>query len=517
MVNYITVDTNFNETKRRNFYIFQVITAFTWMFFHFAVVFFFMIKLQSVMLIWLFLWFGNLVSFLVDSPIWVLQRYFKAKNLFLTWAWLMLAVGGIFLYFTFGTQQIELGEFSIFSVEAIKWLFSSALNIWLILFSAIAYGVIKELSEVTTNSYIMNNADPSQYADLFSKRNIFYGVGSLVGLIMSWVILAFHPIIAIAIFILIVLFYIFFTGRYFDNSSNEVKEDISTAITEVWDDIKKLKLLTKDDIKQWITHYTTQILDSKIDLKEQTTNLKAIFLKPLELKKSINFWEIIDWTVNDLKSFIKIMLLPPYNYKLLLVAWVFIIFGFWDNFATTFLIDYIDKILIASHDTLTRFHIQDLLTAYVVIWLIWIPAYWAQVPLVALASKIWPWKVMVSWLLISAVSMFLFGFSGTIFFLLIAGLMNGVWYASSLSLSQSEFSSEYNNTYADKNDLKQVDTTASSAPIKMLANLANAVWLMFGGVLIQMLWYTLTFIILWLILLGLFVGSIFFRKRLSLR
>jgi len=39
--------------------------------------------------------------------------------------------------------------------------------------------------------------------------------------------------------------------------------------------------------------------------------------------------------------------------------------------------------------------------------------------------------------------------------------------------SQAEFSSEYNNTYAEKKNLKTIDSNASRAPLKMLLNLAN--------------------------------------------
>lgn len=505
MANYIAVDNNFNETKRRNFFIFEIITAFTWMFFHFTVVFFFMIKLQSVMLVWLFLWFWNFISFLSDSPIWVLQRYFKPKSLFLTGAYLMMMVGWVFLYFTFATSQIELWDISIFSTEAIKWLFSSVFNIWLLLFSAISYWVIKELWEVTANSYIMNNTDPSQYSELFSKKSIFAWIGNWTWLILSWVILAFHPFIAILIFIFIVLFYIFFIKRYFDNGFNEV-----------WDDIKKIKLLTKDNIIKWLNDYKTQIVDNKTDLREKTENLKVIFLKPLELKEKIDFKEIINWTKNDLISFFKIMFQAPYNYRLLVIGWIFVIFWFWDNFVTTFLIDYIDEILASSKEELVRFYVQDLMTAYVVIWIICIPAFWAQIPLVAMAQKYGIWKVMIPWLLISAISMFVFGFAWWIWILLFAGLMNWIWYASSLPLSQWEFSAEYNITYSEKNNLKQIDASASSAPIKMLSNLANVLWLVVWWVLIQIFGYTITFIVLWLILLFLFLCTTLWHKKLKL-
>lgn len=49
--NYITIDNDFNFTKRRNFFSFELMSNFVWMFFHFTVVFFFMIRLESLMLV----------------------------------------------------------------------------------------------------------------------------------------------------------------------------------------------------------------------------------------------------------------------------------------------------------------------------------------------------------------------------------------------------------------------------------------------------------------------------------
>ncbi|MDR0772202.1 MAG: hypothetical protein LBF15_04130 [Candidatus Peribacteria bacterium] len=50
-------------------------------------------------------------------------------------------------------------------------------------------------------------------------------------------------------------------------------------------------------------------------------------------------------------------------------------FGFWDTFVTTFLIDYIDTILASSRQELAKFGIQNLFTAYVAIALFSAPAY----------------------------------------------------------------------------------------------------------------------------------------------
>ena len=58
-------------------------------------------------------------------------------------------------------------------------------NVILLLVSVVFYGIIKELSDVTSLSYVMNNADPSEYAELLSKNNIFSGLGALTGLVAS--------------------------------------------------------------------------------------------------------------------------------------------------------------------------------------------------------------------------------------------------------------------------------------------------------------------------------------------
>ena len=44
-----------------------------------------------------------------------------------------------------------------------------------------------------------------------------------------------------------------------------------------------------------------------------------------------------------------------------------------------------------------------------------------------------------------------------------------------MPLAQSDFSDEYNQVYSDKNNLTEIDSNASSAPLKMVLNLANVV------------------------------------------
>jgi hypothetical protein len=84
-------------------------------------------------------------------------------------------------------------------------------------------------------------------------------------------------------------------------------------------ELKKIKLLTKDNVFNSLKDYKTQLLDNKQDLIERTKNLKIIFLKPIELKNKINFKELWKTIIDDLKNFVQIIFKAPYNYRLLVI------------------------------------------------------------------------------------------------------------------------------------------------------------------------------------------------------
>lgn len=115
------------------------------------------------------------------------------------------------------------------------------------------------------------------------------------------------------------------------------------------------------------------------------------------------------------------------------------------------------------------------MTSYTFIALLAIPAYGMQIPLIALSKKIGSYIVIVVGALLSAMSICLFGIFQTFEIVLILGLLNSIGYAAAMPLSQADFSDEYNQVYAGKNKLTEIDSNASSAPLKMLLNLANVV------------------------------------------
>lgn len=505
MANYISVDNNFDEVKKKNFFFYCFAWAFVWMCFHFTLVYFFMIKLESLLLVWLFLWFWNLISFLSDSPIWVIQKYFNAKKIFLFGSYLMLIVSIIFVYFIYNTNLIELNIINLgLSVDAIKIFLWSIINIILLLFTVTLYWIIKEISEVTSYSYIMNRTDPSEYSSLFSKRNIYIWLWSLVWLIISWIILALDTLVAVIILVIIIILFIWFTYKYLDSSENEIK----------FDDLKNIKLITKDDLINSIDKYKTTFLSSKNEIIEKTKNLKVLFIKPIQIKHKFTLKELYITSIKDLKIFYYILFKPPYNNRLLFMWLIFTIFWFWDTFVTSFLIDYIDQIIRSDN---SKYIIKNIVTAYSVIAIFAIPAYWLQIPFIKLWTKIWIFKMTMIWLLISWISLFLFWVTNSLLVILIIWIINSVWYAASMPLSQWEFSIEYNNTYSEKNNLKQIDSNASSSPIKMIWNLANVFWLFLGWILLWAFWYNITFFVFGFLLIFVFIFSLIKREKYKLK
>ena len=49
----------------------------------------------------------------------------------------------------------------------------------LVVIASIAYGVVKEINDVSTYAYTLSRSNPSEYAKVLARSNITYGLGSL--------------------------------------------------------------------------------------------------------------------------------------------------------------------------------------------------------------------------------------------------------------------------------------------------------------------------------------------------
>ena len=120
------------------------------------------------------------------------------------------------------------------------------------------------------------------------------------------------------------------------------------------------------------------------------------------------------------------------------------------------------------------------------------------------------------WAFLSGVSLVLFWFYSKDFtMILILWLINSVWYAAVIWVWQWLFSERYNVLYALKNSLKQIDSTVSAAPLKIILNLANVIWLILWAFIVQTMWFEAFFIGFGWLLLWLFTFSIVKYKAIN--
>lgn len=490
----VSVDRELNWIKSKNLFLTIVILNFMWMLFHFTVVFFFTLQLESVALVWIFLWVWNLFAFLLDIPIWIIQNYYKAKTLYIISFISQILAMLIFANFIFqfssyltdplinNTWNILWGFFSLF--------FWNFLNIILLLIASLCYWITMELQWVTTISYILNNANPSQYASIFAKNNVAGWIWSLFWLLLSWLILTFAPTLIIFIIILIIIIIITFTTKFFDNWEKSFNLK----------DISKFKvILDKENFENFWTNIKEKIVKSvnKIELKDIISKSTYIFLKPNTIKS----WLTLDFLVKETKKtfILTYKVLTRKDWKLL-IYWSIIMlltFWFWDTFASTFLIDFLDWLLPKW--------------SYLLLWVIALPAFWLQDFFGKMSKKFWNYKVANIWLILSWFSlilMWIYANSGNLLLLMWLALINSIWYASCMSLSQAVFLEEYNKSYANYNNLKEIDANAAAAPMKILQNFANVFWLFLGWIILSLLSYLWFFIIFWVFIVWFLYWSI---------
>lgn len=152
------------------------------------------------------------------------------------------------------------------------------------------------------------------------------------------------------------------------------------------------------------------------------------------------------------------------------------LFGFWDTFVTSFLIDFLQEMLLRNKDN----PVAALMTGYTFIAALALPAYGLQIPFIALARRIGQFMVIFFGVLLSGFSLLFFGYVDLFSSVLLYGMINSVGYAAGMPLAQGAFSEEYNQAYAKSNALTEIDSNASASPLKMVGNLANFIGLFVG-------------------------------------
>jgi MFS family permease len=492
----ISVDKEFAGYKKQNFYMTTFLLGFLWMLFHFTVIFFFTFQLKSVMLVGIFLGIWNLVSFLIDIPVGILQKYFKPKTLFIIGTVFQLIAMSIFTLFIFQATDfittVAKTDSKILDT-IIGFLFWNILNIILLLLASMCYGIAKEVNDVTLLSYIMNNVPPTRYSEIMARSGIFSGIGMLLWLISAWSIMSLNPKFIIFTLIFFIILVVYFMTKFFDNATESLHLS----------DVKNLKVSFQKTSIEDIKEYVTETISTN-QLKDIISKTKYIFLKPKELKHTINIWEIIKETKSTFIATFKILAQKPLNIALYWTIITVLTMGFWDTFASTFLIDFLDS--------------KAKGFSYLLLALIAIPAFWLQEFFWKLGSKLWVFFVALIGIGLSGGSLLFMGiFSGAnVMFVIGFALMNSVWYAAAMSLGQMSFLDNYNKEYARYMNLTEIDSNASAGPMKILQNLANVVWLMLGWFILGILGYMGFFILFWLMNLAILFWSLKHKRSIIL-
>jgi MFS family permease len=488
----ITANTSFDGYKLRNFYLTNGFQGFVWMIFHFSVVFFFTFQLQSVALVGIFLGIANAIAFCLDIPVGILQRYYSTKKLFIIAAISQLIAVGIFLGFIYNFSSLldEARKFVIpdgFS-SILGWFFSSGINLILIIIASICYGLAKEINDISTFGYILSHASPSEYGQILARNNITYGLGSLVGLVLSGIVLSFQPTLAVIILWGIIAGFLAFTYRFFDNSEETLVVDDVVSFTIA------VSKLNKENIREYVSEKI-----SAIDLAKILENTKYVFLKPR--KKETRTFEWKELVLETKKTTWIILSILKHSPPYILIYWTIslvLIFGFWDTFATTFLISFLDQVWSGW--------------SYILLACIAIPALGLQEFATKMSEKLGVKTVAFTGLGLSGISLILMGIFASsnpnALIILSCAMVNSMGYACAMSLGQKWFLDTYNKIFAEHQWLKEIDSNASAGPMKILQNFANVIGLVFGGFILGVLDYRGFFIVFGLMILGALYWSV---------
>ena len=83
-----------------------------------------------------------------------------------------------------------------------------------------------------------------------------------------------------------------------------------------------------------------------------------------------------------------------------------------------------------------------------------------------------------------------------------------------MPLGLATFLDVYNNVYAQKLALAEIDSNASAAPMKMLLNAGNVIGLVIGGTAVGLLGYTGFFVVFSFVLFSLLVATVINKSNI---
>jgi MFS family permease len=471
------------------------------MIFHFSVIFFFWLLLDNLVLVGLFLGFANLIAFAIDVPLGIIQRYIPTRRMFIIAAISQLIATGIFFAFIFQIFGILEYVSEVITPESLEsgkaWFFGSAINwIWVII-ASICYGLTKEINDVSTYGYVLSHADPSEYGTILARSNITFGIGSLLWLILSGFVLSLSATVAVIFLAIIITGFLAFTIRFFDNSMDSV--DIS--------DIASFRVSIQRWNKENVREYITETVQ-KVDLERIITGARYLMLKPKQTSTEVKIpWkDIIVSSKREFSIIWEICMHRPMHISLFWTITLVLTFGFWDTFASSFLLQFLDQMKPGW--------------SYILLAMIGVPGIVLQETASKIGARVGIKTIGIIGLALSGGSLILMGiFSlgstispGVIISL---ALINSLGYACGMSTGQNQFLDMYNRIYAEHEWLTEINANASSGPMKVIQNLANVIGLVIGGVLVAF-WFPAFFILFGMIVLAILAWTLTAKDHIRL-
>lgn len=377
------------------------------------------------------------------------------------------------------------------------WFFGSAVH-WVGLFiAAVCYGLTKEMNDVSTFGYILSNSKPDEYGVILSRSNITFGIGSIMGLGLSGLVLSMNNVVALMILGVIIVGLLLFTIKFFDNSIE------SLSVNDIKEFTVSVKKLGEGNIKETLSQKI-----SAVDLGKVVANTKYLFLKPKQQNtgKKIPWGEVMQSTKKEFGIIWEIISHSPLHYALIWGLTLVLIFGFWDTFASSFLIDFLDDIAPGW--------------GYILLAAVGIPGIVLQEFAIKMGQKFGEKNIGLLGLALSGGSLIFMGIlasmeSASTMAILGSALVNSLGYACGMAIGQNAFLDMYNKIYAEHEKLTEIDANASAGPMKVVQNLANVVGLVLGGVLIAM-GFHIFFFIFALVVLGTLVWTIMKKNEIKL-
>ncbi|MBC7503544.1 MFS transporter [Candidatus Gracilibacteria bacterium] len=497
----ISAQTGLDGYRLRNFYITNGLQGFVWMIFHFSVVFFFGFLLHNIALVGIFLGFANLIAFVIDIPLGIIQRYVPTRRMFIIAAISQLIATGIFFAFIFKIFGILEYVSGVITPESLQsgtdWFFGSVLNLIGVVIASICYGLTKEINDVSTFGYILSHANPSEYGTILARNNITFGLGSLIGLVLSGVILSFSPAFAVVILGCIIAGFLLFTIKFFDNSLDSI--EIS--------DISEFRISVQKWNKENVREYIVETVQ-KVDLEKIVNRAKYLMLKPKQKTEGtkIPWANILVSSKREFSIIWEICMHHPMHISLFWTITLVLTFGFWDTFASSFLLNFLDQMKPGW--------------SYILLAMIGIPGIVLQETASKIGAKIGIVTIGIIGLALSGGSLVLMGIfalgsSISPIIILSLALINSLGYACGMSTGQNQFLDTYNRIYAEHENLTEINSNASSGPMKVIQNLANVIGLVVGGALLSF-GFAAFFIIFGLVILGLLYWTVIVKERIKL-